>query len=76
MIRYDPHAEFQLVRRRIEKGWIEAVLSAPDETEQQGSKLSLLACFPERGKMLRVVVRRDDPEYVITAYFDRRKPCA
>lgn len=76
MIRYDPHAEFQLARRGLEKRWIEAVLSTPDETEQQGDKLSLLACFPGRGKMLRVVVRRDDPEYVITAYFDRRKPCA
>lgn len=76
MIRYDPHAEFQLARRGLEKDWIERVLSAPDETEQRGDKLSLLACFPERGKMLRVVVRREDPGYVITAYFDRRKPCA
>jgi len=25
--------------------------------------------------MLRVVTARDDPEYVVTAYFDRTKPC-
>ncbi|MBF0439768.1 MAG: DUF4258 domain-containing protein [Magnetococcales bacterium] len=75
MIQYDPHAEFQVVRRGIEKKWIEQVLSTPEETEHRGDKTSLLACFPERGKMLRVVVRRDNPKYVITAYFDRRKPC-
>lgn len=75
MIRYDPHAEFQIVRRSLEKTWVEQVLSAPEETELRGDKISFLACFPERGKMLRVVVRRDDPDYVITAYFDRRKPC-
>ena len=75
MIHYDPHAEFQLVRRDIKKAWVERVLSSPQEKEQRGDKLSLLLCFPERGKMLRVVVRSSDPEYVITAYFDRRKPC-
>ncbi len=25
--------------------------------------------------MLRVVTAQSDPEYVITAYFDRTKPC-
>ncbi|MBF0160007.1 MAG: DUF4258 domain-containing protein [Magnetococcales bacterium] len=72
---YDPHAEFQLVRRGIEKAWVKQVLSEPHEVEQRGDKLSFLACFPERGKMLRVVVRLHDQKYVITAYFDRRKPC-
>lgn len=76
MIRYDPHAEFQLTRRGIPKAWVEQVLATPEEREQRGDKLSLLTCFPERNKMLRVVVRLDDPAYVITAYFDRRKPCA
>ena len=75
MICYDVHAEFQLTRRGIDKAWVERVLSTPHEREYRGNKISLLACFPERGKMLRVVVRLNDPEYVITAYFDRRKPC-
>ena len=76
MIRYDCHAEFQLARRDIDKAWVERVLSDPHEREDRGDKISLLACLPERGKMLRVVVRLNDPEYVITAYFDKRKPCA
>ncbi len=75
-IRYDPHAEFQLARRGIDKAWVEQVLSAPQERAYRENKISFLACFPERGRMLRVVVRLNDPEYVITAYFDRRKPCA
>ena len=30
MIRYDEHAEFQIVRRDIEKAWIEETLRNPD----------------------------------------------
>lgn len=76
MIRYDSHAEFQIARRGIQLVWVEETLTSPDETEVKGNKRSFLKCYTERGKMLRVVVRENDPQYVITAYFDRRKPCA
>jgi hypothetical protein len=76
MIRFDPHAEFQIERRGISRSWIEETLRSWDETETRGGKRSFLKCYPERGKKLRVVVRENDHEYVITAYFDRRKPCA
>lgn len=75
-VKYDPHAEFQIERRRISYAWVEETLRAPDETEIKGDKCSFLKCYTERGKMLRVVVREADRSYVITAYFDRRKPCA
>lgn len=75
-IKYDPHATFQIERRGISETWIGETLRSPDKIETQGNKRSFLKCYTERGKMLRVVVRNDDTDYVITAYFDRRRPCA
>ena len=75
MIRYDPHAEFQMERRGITKQQVENVLREWDETETHGDKRSFLKCDPERGNMLRVVARDSDHRYVITAYYDRRLPC-
>jgi hypothetical protein len=76
MIRYDEHAEFQIRRRSIEKQWIEEAPVDPDETETKGNRTSFLKRIAGRQVMLRVVTARVDPEYVITAYFDRTKPCA
>jgi hypothetical protein len=75
VIRYDEHAEFQVKRRAIEKAWIEETILHPDETETRASRRSFLKRLPGRHVMLRVVTARNDPEYVITAYFDRTKPC-
>ena len=75
MIRYDEHAEFQIERRGIAKEWVEDTLLSPDETETKGNRRSFFKRLPGRHVMLRVVTARDDPEYVVTAYFDRTKPC-
>jgi hypothetical protein len=75
VIRYDAHAEFQIERRAIVKPWIEETILSPDETETKGNRRSFLKRLPGRHVMLRVVTARHDPEYVITAYFDRTKPC-
>jgi hypothetical protein len=76
LIRYDEHAEFQLARRGIAKILIETTLREPDEMETKGTRRSFLKCLPGRHVMLRVVTPLRDPEFVITAYFDRTKPCA
>jgi len=76
MIRYDEHARFQLERRKIATALVEETLAHPDATETQGHRRSFLKCLPGRRVMLRVVTPLRDPEYVITAYFDRTKPCA
>lgn len=71
---YDPHAVFQITRRSIPGEWIEQTLLEPDIVEDRmDGKTSFLKCFHK--KMLRVVTRKDDHHYVITAYFDRRQPC-
>ena len=76
MVRYDDHAEFQITRRDILKSWIEQTLREPDLVEEKGSRRSFFKRLPGRRIMLRVVTPVTDPEYVITAYFDRKKPCA
>ena len=76
MVRYDDHAEFQLARRRIEKWWVEETMRNADSTEVEGNRRSFLKCLPGRHVMLRVVTPLNDPKYVITAYFDRTRPCA
>lgn len=76
MTRYDEHADFQLARRDIEKTWVEETLRNPDATETSSNRRSFLKCLPGRHVMLRVVTPLHDPDYVITAYFDRTKPCA
>ena len=75
MIRYDEHAEFQIERRGIAKAWIREAILNPDEAETQGNRQSFLKRLPGGHVMLRVVTALQDPEYVITAYFDRTKPC-
>jgi uncharacterized protein DUF4258 len=76
MIRYDEHAEFQLERRRISKEWVEETVRNPEATESSGTRQSFLRCLPDRKFMLRVVTPLNDSGYVITAYFDRKRPCA
>ena len=76
MVRYDEHAEFQIARRGIDKAWIEATIANPDVVETRGSRRSCFKCLPGRHIMLRVVTAETDPDYVITAYFDRKRPCA
>ena len=76
MIRYGEHAEFQIERRGIARAWVEATIRNPDAVEVKGDRQSFFKCLPARHVMLRVVTPARDPEYVITAYFDRTKPCA
>jgi len=76
VIRYDEHAEFQLARREIDKAWVEETIRNSDLTETKGRRFSHLKCLPGRHVMLRVATSATDRDYVITAYFDRAKPCA
>jgi hypothetical protein len=73
MIRYDEHAEFQMERRGIAKVWVEQAIREPEVTETSGNRRSYLRCVAGRRIMLTPL---HDPDYVITAYFDRTKPCA
>lgn len=75
-IRYDDHADFQITRRGIAKSLTKETLRAPDAIEIAGRRTSFLRCFPGRHVMLRVVTPELDQQFVVTAYFDRTRPCA
>lgn len=75
MVQYDEHAEFQIARRGIDKAWVEETIRNPDIVETTARRRSYFKCLPGRRIMLRVVTSETDPEYVITAYFDRKRPC-
>jgi hypothetical protein len=76
----DPHVEqkcaFQIERRGLTKAWVEMTILNPDAVEVKGDRQRFFKRLPGRRVMLRVVTPARDPEYVITAYFDRTKPCA
>jgi hypothetical protein len=76
MVRYDEHAAFQIQRRGIARTWIEETILNPDRTEIRGLRRSFIKCLPGRHVALRVVTPSSDPDFVITAYFDRTRPCA
>jgi hypothetical protein len=65
----------KIERRGISKQWIEETLENPDEIETQGRRRSFLKRLPRRQVMPCVVTPLHEPDYVITAYFDRTKPC-
>ncbi|MBF0244613.1 MAG: DUF4258 domain-containing protein [Planctomycetes bacterium] len=75
MLNYDEHALFQIQRRGIPMAWVEQTIRQPHETETREDKKSFLRRFQGKAHMLRVVTLAADEEYVIIAYFDRRKPC-
>lgn len=78
MIRYDEHARFQMQRRGIAEEWVEDTIRHSEAIEHDAAtyRQSYFKCLPGRRVMLRVIVPQSDPDYVISAYFDRRRPCA
>lgn len=72
------HAATVIAERRIEAGWIERTLDAPERTEADRFDPALthaLLRIPERNhRVLRVVYNASViPRRVVTAYFDRRQ---
>jgi hypothetical protein len=76
VIRYDDHAAFQIERRGIAKSWIKDSIGNPDASLINNGRASFLKCLSGRHVMLCVVTPEFAAEFVITAYFDRTKPCA
>jgi hypothetical protein len=61
--------------RNIEKTWVEETIRRPDATERKEIDAFISGVLPGRHVMLRVVTALHDPDYGITAYFDRKRPC-
>jgi len=74
-IHYTEHARKQMAKRQLESEWVERIVRSPARTEVDGIDDSLehrLGIVPElANRVLRVVISRDEPRRVITAYLDR-----
>jgi hypothetical protein len=71
--RLSRHAEEELVRRQISREWVEAVLSAPEQTIAQpaGTQILQSRFAAEDGTMYlvrAVVATAKDPAVVVTVY--------
>ncbi len=70
-INFTKHAEDMLFERGFQKDMIKEIVSQPEWTERsEGDKWYAFKRIGE--KVLRVVVKGNNPSTVITMYFDRR----
>ena len=78
MIEYSRHAREQMAKRNYPDEWVEFCLQDPDivrSDPKHPDRIQMFRCIPGRWQMLKVVVPKDDPEYIITVHFDREFPC-
>lgn len=70
-INFTKHAKDMLVERRFKKEMIEGLVAKAEWTDKGEGDIWYV--FKRTGrKVLRVVVKGDNPSTVITMYFDRR----
>lgn len=70
-IKFTKHAEDMLIERGFQRDFIENVVSQPEWTER--GEVEMWYAFKRiEKKVLRVVVKGENPSTVITMYFDRR----
>ena len=68
---FTKHAEHMLIERKFQKEVIEDIIAQPEWTET--GEGDIWYAFKRLGRrILRVVVKGNNPSTVITMYFDRR----
>ncbi len=74
-LHYTQHALERMAKRQLQQEWIERVIETPSQIEPDEYDPSLehrLAAIPElAGRVLRVIVSKDEPKRVITVHLDR-----
>ncbi len=65
-----------MAKRQLRREWVDRVVIAPERVEPDKEDPALerrLAAVPElANRVLRVIVAKDEPNRVITAYLDRK----
>lgn len=73
---YTEHARRRMAKRQLQQEWIERVAANPARVEPDELDPNLehrLGVVPElANRVLRVIVSKDEPKRVITAYLDRK----
>ena len=77
MIEYSRHAREQMAEREITENQVELCLTDPDriEADDLPDRIRYLRCVPGHSRPLKVVVRIEQRNYVITVHPDRRFRC-
>ena len=77
MIEYSPHARERMAERDVTEHQIKLCLADPDriEADDLPDRIRYLRCVPGHGHPLRVVVRIEQRNFVITALPDGRFRC-
>jgi hypothetical protein len=73
---FTEHGLARLAKRKLKKEWIERTVNIPVRIEPDKDDPALeqrLALVPElANRVLRVIVSKDEPKRVVTAYLDRK----
>jgi len=73
-VHYTKHAQRRLAKRQLRQEWVERAVRFPMRIEPDNCDADLehrLACLPElANRVLRVIVSKDEPRRVVTAYLD------
>lgn len=77
MIEYSRHVRQQMDKRGITEHQIAQCLADPDtiESDDRPDRIRYLRCVPGHSRALRVVVRFEQHNFVVTVHPDRRFRC-
>ena len=77
MIEYSPHARERMAEREILEEWIELCLADPDriDPDPKPDRIRFIRCVPGQRHPLRVVVRIEQRNFVITVLPDGEFLC-
>lgn len=74
-LHYTQHVLERMAKRQLQREWIERAIASPSQIEPDEYDPSLehrLAAVPElAGRVLRVIVSKDEPKRVVTVHLDR-----
>lgn len=73
---YTQHALQRMAKRQLREEWIERVIANPSQIEPDETDSALehrLSPVPElAGRVLRIIVTKDEPRRIITVHLDRK----
>ena len=77
MIEYSRHARVRMAEEQISEAAVQLCLSDPDfiEPDPDTTVIRFLRCVPGHSRKIRVVVRSQQLNFVVTAHPDRRFRC-
>jgi hypothetical protein len=74
-LHFTEHALGRMAKRQLRQAWVERIIAEPARIEPDADDAALehrLGAVPElAGRVLRVIVSKDEPRRVVSVYLDR-----